>query len=521
MVFNSFGFIFIFMPLLLAGYNLLLHFGYRRLAILFITAMSAVLYGMFNYKYLVIIGISMAITYLFSYIIEKKSGDSSKSIIIEKGSGDYSKSISIKKESGGSSNSISIKKKVSPLIPAVAVLFHVAVLGYFKYTGFLVDNINSIFKTDYTFTAFLLPVGISFYTFSQIAFVIDRYRGEIPHYDFLSYAFYILYFPKIMQGPIAFPKEIIDQTRDIESLRFDADRFGRGIILFIIGLAKKVLLADTIALIVTYTYSQAYYLDTLCVIVAGIATALNIYFDFSGYCDMADGISQMLGITLPQNFNSPFKASTVQELWQRWHMTLSRFLTKYIYFPLGGSRKGAARTIINILIIFFISGLWHGAGWTYVVWGLVNGILVIFDHFHKRKLLPIKIRQVLTFLFFSFSVIIFQASDLTTAGVMIGKLSFFTYPGFLYRTAANLTLSETYVLEEAVQLFAPNMLNIYYFILMMIVIAFSLFLMTRPNAREIAAKTTFKTWQIVALSVLACLSILSLSNVQTFVYFTF
>jgi alginate O-acetyltransferase complex protein AlgI len=192
MVFNSFGFIFIFMPLLLAGYNLLLHFGYRRLAILFITAMSAVLYGMFNYKYLVIIGISMAVTYLFSYIIEKK---------------------------------------VSPLIPAAAVLFHVAVLGYFKYTGFLVDNINSIFKTDYTFTAFLLPVGISFYTFSQIAFVIDRYRGEIPHYDFLSYAFYILYFPKIMQGPIAFPKEIIDQTRDIESLRFDADRFGRGIIL--------------------------------------------------------------------------------------------------------------------------------------------------------------------------------------------------------------------------------------------------------------------------------------------------
>lgn len=508
MVFNSFGFIFIFMPLLLAGYNLLLHFGYRRLAILFITLMSAVLYGMFNYKYLVIIGISMAVTYLFSYIMEKKSGDPLTS-------------TSIEKEPGSSSKSINNNRRVSPLIPAAAVIFHIAVLGYFKYTGFLIDNINSLFKTDYAFTAFLLPVGISFYTFSQIAFVIDRYRGEIEHYDLLSYAFYILYFPKIMQGPIAFPKEIIDQTRDIDALRFNADRFGRGIILFIMGLAKKVLLADTIALIVTYTYSQAYYLDTLCVIVAGISTALNIYFDFSGYCDMADGISQMLGITLPQNFNSPFKASTVQELWQRWHMTLSRFLTKYIYFPLGGSRKGSIRTVINILIIFFISGLWHGAGWTYVVWGLVNGILVIFDHFHKRKILPVKIRQVLTFLFFSFSVIIFQASDLTTAGVMIGKLSFFTYPGFLYRTAANLTLSETYVLEEAIQLFAPNMLNIYFFILMLAVLIFSLFLMTRPNAREIASKSTFKTSQIVFLAILACLSILSLANVQTFVYFTF
>lgn len=484
MVFNSFGFIFIFLPLLLAGWNLLLKLGHRRLAILFITLMSAVLYGLFNWKYLVIIGISMAVTYLFSYIIEKR-------------------------------------KKASKLLTAIAVIFHIAVLGYFKYTGFLVDNINAIFKTDYTFTAFLLPVGISFYTFSQIAFVIDRSKGEIPHYDFLSYAFYVLFFPKIMQGPIAFPSEIIEQTNDIKKLSFDPDRFARGIILFIIGLSKKVLMADTIALIVNYTYQQAYYLDTLCVIVAGIATALNIYFDFSGYCDMADGISQMLGFTLPQNFNSPFKAASVQELWQRWHMTLSRFLTKYVYIPLGGSRRGVVRTVFNILLIFFISGLWHGAGWNYVVWGLLNGILVIFDHFHRKKILPRKIRQVLTFLFFSFSVIIFQAPDLVTGGVMVKKLAFFTFPGFLYRTAANLSLSETYVLEEAVQLFAPNALNIYFLVLMIIILAFSLFLMTRPNAREIANSSTFKTRQIVALAVIAVLSILSLSNVQTFIYFTF
>lgn len=484
MVFNSFGFIFIFLPLLLAGWNLLLKLGHRRLAILFITLMSAVLYGLFNWKYLVIIGISMAATYLFSYIIEKR-------------------------------------KKAPKMLTAITVIFHVAVLGYFKYTGFLVDNINAILKTDYTFTAFLLPVGISFYTFSQIAFVIDRSKGEIPHYDLLSYAFYVLFFPKIMQGPIAFPSEIIEQTHDIKKLSFDPDRFARGIILFIIGLSKKVLMADTIALIVTYTYSQAYYLDTLCVIVAGIATALNIYFDFSGYCDMADGISQMLGFTLPQNFNSPFKAASVQELWQRWHMTLSRFLTKYVYFPLGGSRRGVVRTVFNILLIFFISGLWHGAGWNYVVWGLLNGILVIFDHFHKKKILPKKIRQVLTFLFFSFSVIIFQAPDLVTGGVMVKKLAFFTFPGFLYRTAANLSLSETYVLEEAVQLFAPNMLNIFFFVLMIVILAFSLFLMTRKNAREIAQESTFKTSQIVVLAVLAVLSILSLSNVQTFIYFTF
>lgn len=484
MVFNSFGFIFIFLPLLLAGWNLLLNLGHRRLAILFITVMSAVLYGMFNWKYLLIIGISMAVTYLFSYIIK-------------------------------------IKKSLSKLITFIAVVFHVAVLGYFKYTDFLVENINAAFKTDLTFTAILLPVGISFYTFSQIAFVIDRYRGDIEHYDFLSYAFYILYFPKIMQGPIAFPKEIIDQTRDIDKLKFDSDRYARGIILFIIGLSKKVLMADTISLIVSYTYTQAYYLDTLCVVIAGIATALNIYFDFSGYCDMADGISRMLGIELPLNFNSPFKASSVQELWQRWHITLSRFLTRYVYFPLGGSRVGVVRTVFNILLIFFISGLWHGAGWNYVVWGLVNGVLVIFDHFHKKKILPAKVRVVLTFLFFSFSVIIFQAPSLNIAGVMIGKLSFFTFPGFLYRTASNLTLSELYVVEEALQLLAPSMLNIYYLVLMIIILAFSLYLMTRPNAREIADSSTFKKSQIVMLSILAVLSILSLSNVQTFIYFTF
>lgn len=484
MVFNSFAFIFIFLPLTLLGWNLLLNFGFRRLAMLFITLMSALLYGLFNWKYLVIIGISMAVTYLFSHIID-------------------------------------MQKSKNPIIPTLAVIFHIGVLGYFKYTDFLIENINLIFKTDYTLSAILLPVGISFYTFSQIAFVIDRYKGEIPHYDFLSYSFYVLYFPKIMQGPIAFPKEIIDQTTNIENLRFNYDRVSRGIILFIIGLTKKVLLADTFALLVTYTYSQAYYLDTLCVLVAGISTALNIYFDFSGYCDMADGISQMLGITLPMNFNSPFKASTVKELWQRWHITLSRFLTKYIYFPLGGSRRGSLRTIINILIIFVISGLWHGAGWTYVVWGLVNGILVVFDHFHKKKILPKKIRQVLTFLFFSFSVIIFQAPDLTSAGVMIRKLTFFTFPGFLYRTAANLSLSETYVLEEAVHLFASSYTNIFYLVLMILLLAFSLWLMSRPNAREIAQCSTFKKSQIAWLSIIAVLSILSLSNVQTFIYFTF
>ena len=191
---------------------------------------------------------------------------------------------------------------------------------------------------------------------------------------------YTVYFPKLIQGPIAFHKEMIDQFTDKSLRKYDPEKMAKGIMSFIIGLSKKVLLADTLSKMVVYGFHYTYYLDTITVIVVMLAYTFQIYLDFSGYCDMANGVSLMLGFKLPVNFNSPYKAATAKELWQRWHMTLSRFFIKYVYIPLGGSRKGKIRTIINVLVVFILSGLWHGAGWTYICWGLMQGLLVVWDN---------------------------------------------------------------------------------------------------------------------------------------------
>jgi alginate O-acetyltransferase complex protein AlgI len=481
------------MPVLLAGWNLLQNRVRSRAALWFLTGMSGVFYALFGIEYLLIILASVAVTYFLSAQIGRCQKNSSSS----KGRG----------------------------YMILGVILQLAFLGVFKYSGFFLENINSLFGTDYALKNLILPVGISFYTFSQIAYLVDRYRGEIPHADILEYTAFVLYFPKILQGPIALPGEIISQFGDSEKLRWNTKRVLEGAELFITGLAKKVLLADTMALIVNYTFSQPYYLDTLCVTAAGVSCALNIYFDFSGYCDMADGVSRMLGIELPVNFNSPFKSCSVRELWQRWHVTLSRFLVRYVYIPLGGSRTGEVRTVLNILIMFFLSGLWHGAGWTYVVWGLLNGIMVICDHLRgkmKRHLnLPKVLKQIMTFLFFSFSVIFFRADTLTQAFVMVRRLFFFTWPGFVYRTAANLKLAETYVFQEAVQLFGKQYENLFFTALMIIVFAVSILVITGSNARERASRGMYTTRHLVFLGLVFTVSVLSLSGVQTYVYFKF
>lgn len=224
----------------------------------------------------------------------------------------------------------------------------------------------------------VIPVlGISFFTFQQISFLIDRYRGEVEDYHTLDYILFVLYFPKLLQGPIALHSELMPQFRNLHKIRFDAERFYRGLVLFVLGLAKKVLLAETLGQAVGYGYSNLLSLNTPDALVVMLSFSLQIYFDFSGYCDMAMGVSRMLGIELPVNFDSPYQSADIVGFWRKWHMTLTRFLTRYVYIALGGNRRGKGRMYANLLLVFLVSGLWHGAGLPFIVWGMMHGLLYV------------------------------------------------------------------------------------------------------------------------------------------------
>ena len=247
------------------------------------------------------------------------------------------------------------------------------VLGYFKYAGFLAENLNALFATGLSLHI-LLPVGISFYTFTQIAFLVDAYRGKVAHYAWPHYVLFVTYFPHLIAGPILHHRDMIPQFEAAGSKKPDTHLILCGLIIFGIGLFKKTALADEIQPLVALAFGQdAPSFDQAWI--GALAYTFQLYFDFSGYSDMAIGISLMFGICLPLNFNSPYKARNIIEFWRRWHMTLSRFLRDYLYIPLGGNRHGRVRRYVNLMITMLLGGLWHGAGWTFVAWGALHGVI--------------------------------------------------------------------------------------------------------------------------------------------------
>ncbi|MBR4640618.1 MAG: MBOAT family protein [Butyrivibrio sp.] len=507
MGFNSFTFILVFLPVLMIGWHALNRLQKYTVADVVLIIMSLYFYYTFGVNFLIILSVSIGVNYALSAVLKK-----------------------IDSRNTTDSN---IHKK---LIKIIGVLFNLGLLFYFKYLGFFADNLNVVFKTGLTVDKIIMPIGISFFTFGQISYIVDRANGEAPHYSFVEYTLYTAYFPKLIQGPIAFHKEMIDQFRDKSLRTYDSVKFSAGIISFVLGLSKKVILADVLSKIVNYGFEQTYYLDTLTVIAVMLAYTFQIYFDFSGYCDMANGISLMLGYRLPTNFNSPYKAASAKELWQRWHMTLSRFFIKYVYIPLGGSRKGRYRTIANVLIVFILSGLWHGAGWTYVCWGLMQGLLVVWDDlgivstekegkFLLRKepllVIPKALGRAMTFIAFVASLIFFRSESVEKALAMFRRLFFFTWPGFLTRTAANLDIAENYVFRQFLSQMGGIDENVIYMITMVTYLAVSGFIITRKNTEEIIETTTFDKKTLIGITVLFLWSFISLSAVSTFIYFQF
>ncbi len=365
-------------------------------------------------------------------------------------------------------------------------------------------------------------MGISFFTFQQLALIIDTYRGGVSEYSFIEYALFVTYFPQLIAGPIVMHEELIPQFKSQQKRGLNWNNLSQGIYIFTQGLAKKVLIADVFGNAVNWGFSNIELLDTTNVLIIMISYTIQIYFDFSGYSDMAIGIGKMMNIELPINFNSPYKALTIVDFWNRWHITLTRFLTQYIYIPLGGNRKGKIRTYINILIVFFVSGFWHGANWTFIIWGIVHGgfniVVRQFETFFKR--LPVGLNWIITFGFVNITWVIFRADSVGVALYILKSLVSLKFGQI------NAGIKECFIIPE-LQFIATKIVKIdswtyYGSFCVLLFICFALFIVLFcKNVNEKAEEFSCLKIKSIFCAILLTMCIFSFSGVSTFLYFNF
>jgi len=365
---------------------------------------------------------------------------------------------------------ITIKKYVSKELLISGIAFNLLLLGYFKYMDFFILNTNRVLNTEIPLMDLALPLAISFYTFQQIAYLVDSYRNETKEYDFLNYAVFVTFFPQLIAGPIVHHAEMMPQFARLKNKVKNYYNIALGLFIFSIGLFKKVIIADTFASWATEGFDVAEKLNMLEAWVTSLSYTFQLYFDFSGYTDMAIGIALLFNIKLPMNFFSPYKARNIQDFWKRWHITLSRFLKDYIYIPLGGNRKTSMRTYGNLFATFVLGGIWHGAGWTFVFWGMLHGGALVLHRLWSK--LGFKMYGFLawfmTFNFINIAWIFFRANDFASALKVLNGMFFGEWVRPLSFTVVNwskLFTTESYLLlcligAFIVVLFLPNSMQL-------------------------------------------------------------
>jgi alginate O-acetyltransferase complex protein AlgI len=389
MLFNSYTFLFAFLPLSLAIYHGLRRAGQERGAMFALMLLSLVFYAWWNPVYLLLlIPLVLANFALAAYLMPWNGR----------------------------------RPRAAKTVLVLGVIGNLAVLAYFKYANFLVDNLNAWSGTQIALGTIILPLGISFFTFQKIAFLVDAYRNKVKHLNLLDFSLFVSFFPQLIAGPIVHHSDILPQFRQKQAL--PGKWIMMGLTLLAIGLAKKVLLADTASLYVSAAFAAPGQLDALAAWSGTLAYTAQLYFDFSGYSDMAIGAALLFGIRLPVNFASPYKAASIIEFWRRWHITLSRFLRDYLYVSLGGNRHGRWRRHANLLITMVLGGLWHGANWTFVIWGALHGFYLMINHawgaFRPRVPVAVSLAEKyigysLTFVSVVIGWVFFRASNVESA----------------------------------------------------------------------------------------------------------
>lgn len=487
MLFNSYFFILFFLPLVLILYYGMQYLKRPQAAKVVLILMSLWFYGYFHYSYILILAGSVLLNYIWSRWLLRETGQIPKKLILIMG-----------------------------------ICANVALIFYYKYWNFFADNVN-VLAGGRLISArnILMPLGISFFTFQQISYIVDSYKGETRDYSFLDYVLFVTFFPQLIAGPIVLHNEMIPQFKEESKKYFDARAFSRGLYWFAIGLFKKVMIADTLGRGVDWGFAAVDRLSALEAVLISFLYTFQIYFDFSGYCDMASGIASMFHFDLPLNFNSPYKAHSIPEFWQRWHITLGRFLKQYIYIPLGGNRKGKYRTMLHVMIVFLVSGIWHGAAWTFILWGALHGAANVLTRIFRKQwdLVPRGLQRVCTFCFVNFAWILFRAESIDTAVRFMQRMwtdgSMALSEGFLKQfDLLEFTYLENHigVLNRVVQRFPAVHL-----VLCMGIAGVIVFL--PKNCHEGAWRTTAMSAVFVVL--LMVWSILSLSSLSAFLYFNF
>ena len=390
MLFYSFEFMYLFLPVAVVGYYL---FGHkkRHLAVMWIVACSLFFYGWWSPYYVLFLSGSI----LFNYYLGLNLRDSKNRLLL-----------------------------------ILSICVNLGFIGYFKYAGFLVSIVTDLSGKSFDIDNIVLPLGISFFTFQQISWLIDNYSGKISNEDrgLWEYGQFVMFFPQLIAGPIVHHSEMMPQFYDKKNRFANWDNIATGISFFVIGLAKKVIIADSAAPYANMVFNAASKVDVILFIdawIGALAYTVQIYFDFSGYADMAIGLALIFNIHLPLNFHSPYQAESISQFWRRWHITLGRFLRDYIYIPLGGSRCGQIKHYHNLLATMFICGLWHGAGWTYIIWGVLHGFYLVI---HRLWLtfsplrLPVFFATSITFTSVVFAWVLFRAETLNDSWIIIRSM---------------------------------------------------------------------------------------------------
>ncbi len=488
MLFNSYVFL-AFLPITWMVYFLLNHFRWYRLAQSTLIIASFVFYGYEDYRLCLLLAFSIAVNYLLHL--------------------------------GLMSNNC--REVLRRLLLVLGIGINLGLLYYFKYFDFTLENLNRFFGTNFVLRNIALPLGVSFYTFQQISFVVDSYSREMGKCSLLDYSLFVSFFPQLVAGPIVLHKEMIPQFQNPENRKINYDNMLSGAEYFIMGFAKKILVADTFAKICDAGYEKLFELNSISAVLTVLAFTLEIYFDFSGYCDMALGLGRFFNIIIPINFNSPYKALNISDFWKRWHMTLTRFLTTYLYIPLGGSRKGLMRTCINVMLVFSLSGLWHGAAWTFVLWGMMHGAAMVVYRVGRKVFdyLPRVLSWLCTFLFVNVAWVFFRAEYFRQPWRLLGRV-FGGGAGGIHPDMVSALCDNTVWKLTLGRLVGLSTLQNICQVVTILGFAFGVLICVKlPSSHELVNRKNRGTGWFIYLSVLFAWSFTQLSQVSKFIYFNF
>ena len=398
MLFSKWYFILLFLPITFVIYFWLNHKRYIVGGKVWLVVASLYFYAFWNTKYLLLILVSIVFNFAIgSWLARTHIANNSEF------------------ENNKTNKNINIGNRKSILV--VGIFVNLQLLAYYKYTDFALENINMLFGTSFVLPHIILPLAISFFTFTQIAYLVDSFKGETAKYDLLNYALFVTFFPHLIAGPIVHHRQIMSQFSSPWTLAKRYPNILKALFIFAIGLFKKVVIADSFAVWADAGFDGGQVLGFYAAWATSLSYTFQLYFDFSGYCDMTVGASLLFNIWLPFNFNSPYKAINIQDFWRRWHITLSNFLRDYLYIPLGGNRNSDVQTYLNILITFILGGLWHGATWMFVIWGTLHGCALVVHRVWQKVAwkMPMAIAWLLTFLFVNFTWVFFRAKTLDDA----------------------------------------------------------------------------------------------------------